>query len=379
MHVARYWKRGKVRWRCEYEDVGGQRRRKLFRTREAADDFLAETIRQGRQRLDPELRPDITFEEYAPIWTQVHQAKIATRRVYEIQLRVHVLPAFGEIAVRDITRARIKRFLAGKLAESQAKGREGGPSVRLMLAVLHILLEAAVEDQLITVNPAAKLAKVMKLTLKRRGRSERVKALDREQRDHFLITARTVDPWLWRPWAVHALGGYRPGELYALSETDLHLDQTPPTVRIDKALADDGARIETSPKGNRARDVDLSSAAVALLKAHLAWRKEEKLRRGWREMPLPLFFDERGGYLQPDEVRRRMKRVHAAGLAPHYSPHGLRHTYASIALQEGKDVYYICRMLGHASIQETVDTYARWLPANRPGALDSLDPALGAF
>src|SRR5437773_1940044 len=308
MHVARYWKRGKVRWRCEYEDVGGQRRRKLFRTREAADDFLAETIRQGRQRLDPELRPDITFEEYAPIWTQVHQAKIATRRVYEIQLRVHLLPAFGEIAVRDITRARIKRFLAGKLAESQAKGREGGPSVRLMLAVLHILLEAAVEDQLITVNPAAKLAKVMKLTLKRRGRSERVKALDREQRDHFLITARTVDPWLWRLWAVHALGGYRPGELYALTEADLHLDQTPSTVRIDKALADDGVRIETSPKGNRARDVDLSSAAGSLLKAHLAWRKEEKLRRGWREMPVPLFFGEGGGYLQPDEVRRPPRR-----------------------------------------------------------------------
>src|SRR5438876_3379994 len=77
MHVARYWKRGKVRWRCEYEDVGGQRRRKLFRTREAADDFLAETIRQGRQRLDPELRPDIPVREYAAVWQQVHQAKTA--------------------------------------------------------------------------------------------------------------------------------------------------------------------------------------------------------------------------------------------------------------------------------------------------------------
>ena len=379
-HVAQYRKRGTLLWRCEYGDAGGQRRRKLFRTREAADDFLAETIRQGRQRLDPELRPDIPVREYAAVWQQVHQAKTATHRVYEIQLRVHLLPEFGETAVRDVTRARVKRFLAGKLAEFRAKGREGGPSVRLILAVLHVLLEAAREDQLITVNPAAKLAKVMKLTIKRRGRSERVKALDREQRDRFLITARTVDPWHWRLWAVHALGGYRPGELYALTDADLHLDQTPPTVRVEKALADDGVRIETSPKGNQARDVDLSAAAVSLLKAHLAWRKQEKLRRGWREMPVPLFFDEGGGYLQPDEVRRRMKRVlTAAGLAPHYSPHGLRHTYASIALQEGKDVYYICRMLGHASIQETVDTYARWLPANRPGALDSLDPALGAF
>src|SRR5439155_1486832 len=233
-HVAQYRKRGTLLWRCEYGDAGGQRRRKLFRTREAADDFLAETIRQGRQRLDPELRPDIPVREYAAVWQQVHQAKTATHRVYEIQLRVHLLPEFGETAVRDVTRARVKRFLAGKLAEFRAKGREGGPSVRLILAVLHVLLEAAREDQLITVNPA------------------------------------------------------------------------------------------------------LSAAGVSLLKADLAWRKQEKLRRGWREMPVPLFFDEGGGYLQPDEVRRRMKRVlTAAGLAPHYSPHGLRHTYASIALQEG--------------------------------------------
>jgi len=39
----------------------------------------------------------------------------------------------------------------------------------------------------------------------------------------------------------------------------------------------------------------------------------------------------------------------------------------------GVDVYYVSRMLGHASIQETVDTCGRWLPANRPGALDVVD------
>jgi hypothetical protein len=33
----------------------------------------------------------------------------------------------------------------------------------------------------------------------------------------------------------------------------------------------------------------------------------------------------------------------------------------------------VSRMLGHASIQVTVDTYGRWLPANRRGALDVLD------
>ena len=46
---------------------------------------------------------------------------------------------------------------------------------------------------------------------------------------------------------------------------------------------------------------------------------------------------------------------------------------AQLLLVAGVDVYYVSRMLGHASIQETVDTYGRWLPANRPGALDVLD------
>jgi len=69
-------------------------------------------------------------------------------------------------------------------------------------------------------------------------------------------------------------------------------------------------------------------------------------------------------------------RAEGAGL-PHFSPHGLRHTFANLYLTEAPspDVYYLSPMLGHASIQETVDTYGRWLPANRKGALDALDDA----
>ena len=62
-------------------------------------------------------------------------------------------------------------------------------------------------------------------------------------------------------------------------------------------------------------------------------------------------------------------------VAAAFSPHAPRHTYASLLLVAGVDVYYISRMLGHASIQETADMYGRWLPANRRGALDVLDDA----
>jgi integrase len=72
-------------------------------------------------------------------------------------------------------------------------------------------------------------------------------------------------------------------------------------------------------------------------------------------------------------VRDAFARVVRAAALPHFTPHSLRHTYASLLLVAGLDVYYVSRMLGHASIQETVDTYGRWLPANRPGVLDVLD------
>jgi integrase len=56
---------------------------------------------------------------------------------------------------------------------------------------------------------------------------------------------------------------------------------------------------------------------------------------------------------------RLLKR---AKLPLHFSPHSLRHTFASLPLQQGESPVYVQRPLGHASIQLTVDTHGKWLP-----------------
>lgn len=125
----------------------------------------------------------------------------------------------------------------------------------------------------------------------------------------------------------------------------------------------------------RARTIDFSGQTVALLRTHLRIRKVDKVRRGWKEMAKPLFCSTTGTYPNPANVRRAFYRVVRAAGLPHFSPHCLRHTFANLYLTEAShpDVYYLSRMLGHASIQETADMYGRWLPANRKGALDVLD------
>src|SRR5439155_22535949 len=121
---------------------------------------------------------------------------------------------------------------------------------------------SAVSDGMATANPAAGLARELGLQavpLRRpdeqetpAGEERDSKAFTRPERDLFLATAQEEDGWCWRMWTVQVLTGLRPGELYALTEGDLLLDQTAPKgpqVRVSKTLSDDGKRVETSTKG----------------------------------------------------------------------------------------------------------------------------------
>ena len=64
-----------------------------------------------------------------------------------------------------------------------------------------------------------------------------------------------------------------------------------------------------------------------------------------------------------------------AELPGHFTPHCLRHTYASVLISEGRSPAYVQAQLSHASISLTVDTYGKWLPKGDKAAVDSLDDA----
>lgn len=91
-------------------------------------------------------------------------------------------------------------------------------------------------------------------------------------------------------------------------------------------------------------------------------------------MPRWVFCTEVGTPLDDSKLRKVMARVlKKAKLPVHFTPHCLRHTYASLMLQQGAPVTYVQRQLRHASIQFTVDTYGKWLPMGNKTAVDRLD------
>ena len=360
-------RRGKyvVDWR----DGTGVRHWKTFERKGEADTFRDKVGPQARQRLSPTVPATSTINEYAEHWTRLIGQTVKPRTLarYAEILKVHILPRFQRVRVQDLNRGHIRLLLADKLHSGLQKR-----TVRNIQSVLRAMLNAAIEDGLITSNPAARLGRVLKLTVSKATLQEEIKAMTRTQRQLFLSTAFREAPRYYPLFFALAGTGMRLGEALALQPEDFHYSEK--TIRIARAFSEDGT-LDT-PKSGHGRTVDMSQTLTDALLAHEKTRTQDKLRYGWTELPTWLFVTKAGTPLDPANVRRAMLRIlKVAQLPHHFTPHCLRHTYASILLAEGVSPVYVQEQLGHATIELTVSTYGRWLKKKAPGALDRLDRA----
>ena len=82
-----------------------------------------------------------------------------------------------------------------------------------------------------------------------------------------------------------------------------------------------------------------------------------------------------GEILEERNVRTIFVRLREKAGLRHIRIHDLRHTFASLLLQQGEAIVYVKEQLGHASIQVTVDTYGHVIPGANRVAVDALDDA----
>ena len=357
-------RRGK--WVVDYRDGGGVRRWRTFGTKREAEDHLAEIIPGSRQRRRAVVPVTITLEHYADRWLYMIENTIKPRTLasYSGTLRLHLLPAFGTWRVQYLDKGTIKRLLADKLTAGLSRN-----TVRILHATLRALLAAAVDDGVIPANPAEKLGRQLRLVMPKATRQEEIKAMTREQRQLFLQTAAQETP-KYHPLFVALAGtGMRLGEALALQWEDVNLEAR--EIRVARSVS--RGRVDT-PKAGHGRLVDISQRLAEMLRQLEQQRAAQALAQGWPEVPSWIFSTRACTPMDESKVRRAMRKVLiAAGLPRHFSPHCLRHTYASLMLQQGESLTYVQRQLGHASINLTADTYGKWLPLGNKAAVDRLD------
>lgn len=367
--------RGNKWWVYVHHD--GKARSKCVGDKHAAEAVASEIrrrIKLGQFSMDPEAKANRgpRFSDYARRYIEDYAkvtCKWSTWSGYVQILRDHLEPELGTKRMRDITRADIKRLLLKKSADGLATG-----TIQNIQVMVSGIFTHAYEDNVITAHPALKMGRY----IPKRDRKASVKPLSGEQTRQVLRTCE-AEFAEWYPLMLTAFRtGMRLGELLGLGWDDLDIEGR----QIEIRRGYSHMRFST-PKSRKSRLVDMSDQLAKVLAEHRTRLLERfgglptveaNLGRAGTQMVPLVFPNSKGKPTDGDSFRRRPFRmiIERSGL-PKMRIHDIRHTFASLLLQQGESIYYVKEQMGHASIQMTVDTYGHLVPGSNRDAVNRLD------
>lgn len=194
-------------------------------------------------------------------------------------------------------------------------------------------------------------------------KSDGVHAWDAKTLREFLDASRESEDRLHGLWVLLATTGMRRGEALGLRWADVDLDAG--RVRVVQTIVQTGRVVSVGePKTARGRrSVSLDPGTVAALREHRHRMLQERLLVGADFNDLGLVFHRPDGtWLRPDAVSDGfLRRVRRCGL-PRLRLHGLRHTWATLALERGIHPRVVQERLGHSTIAITLGIYSHVSP-----------------
>ncbi len=334
-----------------------QQRRGGFKTKSVALTAMAELQASKASGTYVE-SSRLTVGRYLEQWLGArHGIRDNTRRDYQGSITKHIIPRLGDVPLQTLTRLQVKglyqQLAAAGLVEK---------SVHNVHICLRKALQDAFEDGLVRRNV------VDRAHSKPKDRPE-MKTWSADELATFLaFVAQDPDLALYQ---VAAATGMRRGELLGLRWRDVDFDSTRLNVRQQVTRQSKTWGFGPPKSAKSVRTIDLDPETVELLREE----RERQLfeRRAWGEAyrtDLDLAFCRPDGSAEdPDVVGRRfVRRVQALPLLPAIALHGLRHTHATLLLEEGVDVKTVSERLGHDSIQTTLELYAHVTPKMKGNA-----------
>jgi integrase len=363
----------------DFRDAAGNRHIERVRSKSEGLEKLAEITKALRQGSFDPGRARTLFKDYAVTWLQSRRGEItqSTFTSYEYALRVHLISAFGEFEIGKITRAQVRFFLGRKAEQPKQNGQPlSKDTVRILKAVLHGIFETAVEDGILPSNPAHMKPKKGANAAARRAKGERqarirAKVFNKEQLFLFLKTAKESASNYLAVFFLLARTGLRVGEALALRIGDL--DFVNRLIYVERNLV---KGVLGLTKSGLTRQVDMSAQLMRVLGQIVLDRKEQLMRLGMsvEELPSMWLFQNQAGHPMDDSKLRKVfaRLLTKAGLAQR-NLHFLRHTFASLLIQQGESLAYVKEQMGHSSIDITVDVYGHLVPGGNRQAVDRLD------
>lgn len=350
----------------------GRRRQKWkggFRTKRDAEAALAQILVDVAHGL-PGSTSKAKVGDFLTDWLASVAPSLdpATVALNECAIRRWIAPNIGGMKVANLLPAHLQG-LYNKLHDDGLSER----SVRLAHTVLSQALGQALDWGVIGRNPAKAKLKIPKSAT----REKIVYTGDQARRFLEVTTGDRLAPL----WALFLSTGLRRGEALGLRWENvdfpgraLHVKEA--YVAGKTAGGPSGSMKAPKTKGSR-RVVPLVDGAIAALtaRAEQQVRDAEEAGAAWQGSGF-VFTDQLGRPLRPDSIGKRLKAAQRKAGVPETRCHDLRHSFASIALEEDVHPKLVQMAMGHSQITTTMDLYTRSNPDLQRAALESIGNAV---
>lgn len=307
---------------------------------------------------------DPTFEELASLWLENYKTTVKPSTFENVRSKVEKMTEehFKELKLKKITVAYCQRVVI-ELSKSYVLYNH-------YLSVVNRIFKYAVLMDILDSNPFDKVIKPKSRQTQRKGNF-----LTKEELKEFLKLAQNTTLSYFFP-LVHLMSytGLRQGEALALKWSDIDFENKKITVNKTAARIKEKQTLQTPKTKNSKRVISIDPATVSILKS---WKKDQikiyfKNGKHFEGDENFIFTNQRGEWVHIHNFIRYFKRFIADHKLKQITPHGLRHTHASLLFSAGVEPKNISDRLGHSTVQITLDLYTHITEEQRTDTVDKL-------
>jgi len=303
----------------------------------------------------------MTVGEYLANWlaSTTNSIRSTTAYHYKSLSNKIIKSSLGDLLIKDLTAAHVQQLYDRWIQEGVH-----APTIIKAHTVLHTALARAERTGLVIRNVASQ-ARPPKAPHKE------MQIWSDLEVNRFLITAR--DDRFYALYYLALVTGMRQMELLGLKWQDL--DQARGILHVSRQLARSGGRMVDQKTKAAKRSIQVGAGTLKVLNEHYQEQSKERFEASdqWRETDL-IFTSSIGTAVNyKNMLERSFKPLIKAAGVPEIRFHDLRHTAASLMLNQGVPIFKVSKILGHARPSITSDIYGHVVPNAMDGIGDMMD------
>lgn len=334
--------------------------------------FVAEVTGEGYFEPEKMMFADFVMKEWLPKHAEKHLAP-TTLDTHMVYIKNRILPAFQLFRLDQIKPIHIVDFLHNlsekDMRQDGKKGELSPATIFYHYRILNNIFNFAVSCQLLKESPLKGVDKPKVI-------EKEINVYDDEQIKK-IMTYLDKEPLHWQIAIKLTIAtGLRRSELLGLEWKHIDLENSLIKIRQGVTYTKEKGYVigELKTKGSK-RDVTIPKSLVKPFEKLKVIRNQERLafEKLWDENHFFIFANENGKPYHPRSINRFWERFLEKNKLPYINFHALRHTSATLLINEGVHAKVIADRLGHSDIKTTMNIYGHVLKKADQAAADKLD------